>query len=68
MATCQICGAPLVSENSAWGRRCGRCLAAQIEMSLLGDLALARRKPPKRAIEIEREQQADLEELMRRVG
>ena len=54
MSSCSACGAALRDEDvQVWGERCGQCLAAEIELSLMGRLADARRKPAKRAIEFE---------------
>ena len=50
MATCHICGAQFFPQSNAWGgETCGDCIAARIELSLMGGLLDAGRKPLMRA-------------------
>lgn len=46
MSRCEQCGAPFFSASTAWGgRRCGDCLADQIELSMLRHSLADQRKP-----------------------
>ena len=50
MATCLLCGASFSPQVPGWGNAvCGNCIAAQIELALMGGLSLTDRKPLRRA-------------------
>ena len=50
MAACEICGAQFFPQSNAWGgETCGDCIAARIELSLMGGLLGEGRKPVMRA-------------------
>lgn len=50
MNKCNECGCDFDAQGSAWGNAiCGDCIAAQIEMSLMGNVLVAERKPMRRA-------------------
>ena len=50
MATCLSCGASFSPQVPGWGDVvCGNCIAAQIELALMGGLSLTDRKPLRRA-------------------
>jgi hypothetical protein len=50
MPTCLLCGASFSPQVPGWGNAvCGNCIAAQIELALMGGLSLTDRKPLRRA-------------------
>jgi uncharacterized Zn finger protein (UPF0148 family) len=48
-AKCDQCGVAFFPEATGW-TACADCLAAEIELALLGELRLGARKPMRRAI------------------
>ena len=52
MDTCCSCGEPYIPQSSAWGDLCGGCIAAQLELALMGGLPAHERMPMRRASDI----------------
>jgi hypothetical protein len=46
MAACHVCGARFFPQASAWSpETCGECIAAEIELGLVGALLQGQRRP-----------------------
>lgn len=48
MEKCSSCGDSYLPQSAAWGSRCGLCIAAQIELMLMGPPEKRARKGVKR--------------------
>lgn len=64
-ATCDGRYYPSQSARELWGHQCGRCVAAAIELRLLGELTGQVRKPAMRAADIREREPSDLDEVRR---